>query len=126
MYPFAKTDVAALSRRLNNFDKNFAFERIIPNNLDRKRPGSRVSMSNDQVIEPRSATSLTIPKGLKNSGIFNYQTGHYAVSINPDASLKDVSKSALQMVDHGTSRTQIVGLHGKGSGLSGKMHGRTF
>jgi hypothetical protein len=73
MYSFSKSDVKSMTRRLNNFEEVIPFGKTIPNNMDRKRPGSRVSMSNDVVYgERRSNTSLAIPKGLKNSGIFNY------------------------------------------------------
>jgi hypothetical protein len=74
MYAFGKNDVKAMARRLNNFNNSFQFDSTIPNNMDLKRPGSRVSMSNDY-METRAASSINPPRGFKSSEIFNYQTG---------------------------------------------------
>lgn len=77
--------------------------------MERKRPGSRVSMSGDRVSPDARQSSNSViaaPSGLKNSGIFNYSTGCYEVSINPDSRPK-MSHSALQVLQPGTSRTMV-------------------
>ena len=66
--------------------------------MERKRPGSRVSMSNDKVSPNYRKSSVSViaaPTGFQNSGIFNYQTGQYEISINPNDSRNKVSNSAL-------------------------------
>jgi hypothetical protein len=66
MYGFQKEDVKGLTRRLNNFD-NLKFGMTIPNNMDRKRPGSRVSMSGERVSPEYRKSSVSViaaPSGL--------------------------------------------------------------
>lgn len=94
--------------------------------MDRKRPGSRVSMSGEMVspVRFRSQSSFIAPRGLKNSGIFNYQTGEYEVSINPDSSMKMSSYSALQL-EPGTSRTFVGGDKKLGQTYQGSWGGQS-
>jgi hypothetical protein len=102
MYKFDKNNIKSMTRRLNNFNNSFQFDSTIPNNMDLKRPGSRVSMSNDY-LETRAASSLNPPKGFKNSEIFNYQTGHYEYSINHSKHINMTSRSQLRLRDSNMS-----------------------
>jgi hypothetical protein len=116
-------------RRLNKLDDGLKFNDNIPNNMNLRRPGSRVSLDNENVANldddykvkpnmagftigmnsknathrdlpdnsilsarfgnstfrsPVDSKCVSPPKGFKNSGIFNYQTGKFDVSIGPD------------------------------------------
>ena len=95
MYSFDKSNIKAMNRRLNNFSDRMTFQQPIPNNMERKRPDSRVSMSNSKTPfqeEERSSSSLNLPKGYKNSGVFNYQTGTYETNIGPDMTKRSTQK----------------------------------
>lgn len=72
MYGFNKTDVQALLRRINK--KEIKFSDTLPNNMERRRPGSRVDMS--QASFAPNTTALELKKKLLEQ---------YSVSNNVDS-----------------------------------------
>ena len=49
MYNFDQENIDAFTRRINKMDNGFKFNDHIPNNMNVRRPGSRVPMDGDQV-----------------------------------------------------------------------------
>ena len=50
MYNFNKQNVDAFVRRINKIDTGLTFSDLIPNNMTMRRPGSRVSLDNEFVV----------------------------------------------------------------------------
>ena len=58
MYNFDQDEVEAFTRRINKMDNGFKFNDHIPNNMNVRRPGSRVPMDGDQVTQSMESTGI--------------------------------------------------------------------